>query len=601
MGWVVVVALLCGGPLMLAQNPEGPGLQGPAVQPQGSPGQTSVLQVNTRIVPLDIVVTDSKGRPVHGLGRDAFSVTENGVPQKLKYFEEHSAAQAKKTELPPLPPGEYTNFPTATVTDSVTVLLVDVLNTRLEDQMYVRQQILDFLKTMPVGNRVAIFTLASKLRLLQAFTADPEVLKAVVKDKKFLQRPAGFTMGEAAGPDAASAPDVTDPMVATSEDFAGFEADMAAVQNEQRLYITTDALMDLGQYLVSIPGRKNLVWFAGNFPLGLAAGPTGDDPFSAMSEQAIERRRLTDLYIRAQIAVYPVSARGLSVDVPGMSAASSSGRGMSGGAMTSAAIAHSNAVANERIPMLALAEQTGGKAFFDSNALDKAIGTALEDGNNFYTVTYTPTDPSYDQTFRKINVTVAGGKYKLAYRHGYYADEPNGPKNAILNAGTEPPAQQQEANFFHAMTRGVPASTDILFKVHMAPIAVTAEEAAKPVGDGAAKLKPPVTRYAFDYAISMRALAITKTADGEHHVGLLIGAVAYDAEGNPLNSTTQDMTIDMKPAIYADFIKTGLKYSQEIDLPETPVYVRLGVYDKASKRVGAMEIPLKPVAAKGKE
>jgi VWFA-related protein len=591
-GWSVVAALLVWGVPMLAQSPsaEGPGLQGPAAQVQTSPSGTATLQVNTLIVPLDIVVTDSKGRPVHGLTRDAFSVTENGVPQKLRYFEEHSAAQAKKTELPPLPPDEYTNFPTATVTSSVTVLLVDVLNTRLEDQMYVRQQILDFLKTMPVGNRVAIFTLASKLRLLQGFTADPEVLKAVVKDKKFLQRPAGFTMGEAAGPDAASAPNVTDPMVATSQDFAGFEADMAAVQNEQRMYITTDALMDLGQYLVSISGRKNLVWFAGNFPLGLAAGPTGDDPFSAMSDQALERRRLTDLYIRAQIAVYPVSARGLQVDAAGMNASSSTGRGASGATMTNMAIAQTNALANERIPMLALAEQTGGKAFFDSNALDKAIDTALDDGNNFYTVTYSPTDPSYDQTFRKIDVTVA-------FRHGYYADEPGGPKNASL----DPPAQQQDANFYHAMTRGVPASTDILFKVHMAPVAVSAEEAAKPVGDGAAKLKPPVTRYALDYAISMRALAITKTPDGEHHVGLLIGAVAYDADGNPLNSTTQDMAVDMKPEVYAEFVKTGLKYAQEMDLPETPVYVRLGVYDKASKRVGAMEIPLKPVAAKGKE
>jgi VWFA-related protein len=549
--------------------------------------------VNTRIVPLDIVVTDSKGRPVHGLGRDAFSVTENDVPQKVRYFEEHSAAQAKKTTLPPMPPDDYTNFPATTVTDSVTVLLVDVLNTRLEDQMYVRQQILDFLKTMPAGNRVAIFTLASKLRLLQAFTADPAVLRAVVKDKKFLQRPAGFTMGEAAGATAATEPDVTDATVATSADFAGFESDMATVQNEQRLYITTDALMDLGQYLVSIPGRKNLIWFAGNFPLGLAAGPTGDDPFSAMSDQALERRRLTDLYIRAQIAVYPASARGLQVDIAGMSASSSAGRGMSGGAMTSQAIQHSNALANERIPMVRLAEETGGKAFFDSNALDKAIDTALDEGNNFYTITYTPTDPSYDETFRQIRVTVAGGKYKLAYRHGYYADQPDGPKNPSL----DPPAQQPDAPFYHAMTRGVPPSTDILFKVHVAPIAVSAAEAAKPVGDGAAKLKPPVTRYEFDYAISMRALAITKTPDGIHHTSILVGAVAYDAAGNPLNSTTQDMTIDMKPEIYADFVKTGLKYSQDLDLPEMPVYVRLGVYDKFSRRVGAMEIPLKPKPA----
>jgi hypothetical protein len=95
----------------------------------------------------------------------------------------------------------------------------------------------------------------------------------------------------------------------------------------------------------------------------------------------------------------------------------------------------------------------------------------------------------------------------------------------------------------------------------------------------------------------MRALTLMKSSDGVHHVGLIVGAVAYDADGNPLNSTTQDMTVDMKPEVFQDFVKTGLKYTQQMDLPMTPVYLRLGVYDKVSKRVGSMEIPLKPKAA----
>ena len=421
------------------------------------------------------------------------------------------------------------------------------------------------------------------------------MLKAVVSDKKFLSKQGFAALNDASGPDAATTglTDITDPTADVASSFNSFESDMATVQNEERLYLTMDALNDLGQYLVAIPGRKNLVWFAGNFPLGLAAGPTPDDPFMAMSDMAIARRKLTDLYVRGQVSVYPASARGLSVE--SLTSATSSARGATGSTMTSMHIQQAQNDANERIPMEKLAEQTGGKAFFDTNALNKAIETAMDEGNNYYTLTYSPSNQTYDETFRKITVTIAGNnKYKLAYRRGYYADDPNGLKNP--GAGSSAPAGGGKL-----LSRDDPRCADI----HGHPVqgagdagrAVTPEEAAKPVGDGAAKLKPPVVRYAFDYAISMRALTLLRSPDGTHHTTIIVGAVAYDAEGNPLNSTTQDATIDMKPEVFADFVKTGLKYTQQLDLPKEPVYLRLGVYDAKSKRVGTIEIPLKPKEA----
>jgi hypothetical protein len=94
----------------------------------------------------------------------------------------------------------------------------------------------------------------------------------------------------------------------------------------------------------------------------------------------------------------------------------------------------------------------------------------------------------------------------------------------------------------------------------------------------------------------MRALHITKTTDGEHHASLEFAAVAYDIDGNPLNSLTQHVKLDMKTEALADYLRTGLKYEQVLDLPATPVFLKIGIYDPASGKIGTMEIPLQPKA-----
>ena len=48
-----------------------------------------LIRSNSRLVVLDVVVTGKDGRPIVGLKKDSFTVTENGVPQKLSSFEEH--------------------------------------------------------------------------------------------------------------------------------------------------------------------------------------------------------------------------------------------------------------------------------------------------------------------------------------------------------------------------------------------------------------------------------------------------------------------------------------------------------------------------------
>ena len=62
------------------------------------------------------------------------------------------------------------------------MLLMDCLNTQMADQQFVHQQTIKYLKTLPAGARVAIFTLSSRLRMVQEFTSDSSRLLEALND-----------------------------------------------------------------------------------------------------------------------------------------------------------------------------------------------------------------------------------------------------------------------------------------------------------------------------------------------------------------------------------------------------------------------------------
>ncbi|HEX4577785.1 MAG TPA: VWA domain-containing protein, partial [Edaphobacter sp.] len=174
-------ALAC---LASAQTPQA-GQNATAQQPPQS--GVATLHAGTQLVVVDVVVTDKNQKPVHGLKASDFTLTEENVPQIVRHFEEHTALTAadatKFPSMPKMPPGVFTNYTPEPVNGAVNVLLLDVLNTPLTSQMYVRQQLLAYLNAAPPGARIAIFGLTNQLTILQGFTSDPALLKAVASSK----------------------------------------------------------------------------------------------------------------------------------------------------------------------------------------------------------------------------------------------------------------------------------------------------------------------------------------------------------------------------------------------------------------------------------
>src|SRR6185436_17443391 len=73
--------------------------------------------------------------------------------------------------------------------------------------------------------------------------------------------------------------------------------------------------------------------------------------------------------------------------------------------------------------MNSVADQTGGRAFYNTNNIDKAIRESMEDGSSYYTLGYYPDNKSWDGRFRRITVKVARAGVKLHYRQGFFAVE----------------------------------------------------------------------------------------------------------------------------------------------------------------------------------
>jgi VWFA-related protein len=556
------------------------------------------IKARAQLVIVDVVVTDSHQAPVHNLKAADFSVTENNAPQQIISFEEHDAippAQAANIKpMPPLPAGIFTNFTPTPPDSAVNVLLLDALNTKMKDQAYVRDQVLEFLKNTPPGTRMAVFALNGRLVMLQGFTTDLAVLKAAVQ-KSGLSASV-LRAGSSTGADDPVGNGNTLSIAKVMGGVGGadiaqlmgnIQKSGAAQTNDDTLLqvkITLQAMDQLARYLGGIPGRKNLIWFSGSFPVL-------SDPQSES-----KHRETTNLLARSRVAVYPVGARGLLTTSDPVSSGS-----RTGGASPGALAGFAQASAGQNSDMDRIAADTGGQAYADANGLSQAVGKAIENGSNYYTVAYTPTDSQEDGNFRNIQVKLAQQGLNLTYRKGYYAD------NARLLANrrsddADAPASGRDT-LARAMMRGAPSATEILIKLQVVPASAAIETDAfkgnviNPNPTAKLKVKGPYRRYSVDIAADARDIKITPTADGHYQFSTELITYVYDAAGAVINVVAQKALGNLSISNYANLRRVGIQFHQDVSVPVSgEYYLRTSLRDLETDRYGSVEIPVASVA-----
>jgi VWFA-related protein len=596
-----IAAALCATVHAAGQSP-------PATEPAPS---AAAAPANPNLVVVDVVVTDAKHNPVHNLTAADLVVLENGHPQTTRTFEEHHAwdAAAPLSTPPHVTPGTFTNFTSAPTNGAVNILLFDGLNTPMNAQAAVRQQMMNYLKSARPGMHMAIFGLTSKLVLLQGFASDPDLLSSVLKEREDVTKDSAETTDAGNGNTSTaddSSTDATEAAVAllgnspTSDQLVAeidqFDADRQSFPLQLRARLTLDAFNLIGRYLSRFSGRKNLIWFSGSFPINILPDGNLENPFNAVASSEDEFRETTGLLASSQVAVYPIDAH-VAVAAPAPSSTGSRPQYVRNAAPSG----NDNSKApqqNAEGPgtMQAMAEATGGEVYASTNGLKEAVEKAVQAGSNYYTLTYAPTDQQWKGDFRKIQVMAAKPGLTLAYRRGYFADDPKAPLRPVTTEGADADRTAYSA-MRSAMVQGGPEPTEIIFAATIKPATADTEPDVAPGNEIVGTTQGPYRRYTVLLGLDARDVECTSAAEGAHHCVLESVIFVYDADGVLLNSVAGGISADFSADKFASLEKNGFHFHQDISVPVLGAsFLRIGVIDETTNKVGAVELPVSALA-----
>ena len=555
-----------------------------------------------RVVLLDVVVTDSNGAPVTGLTENDFRVFEDNKQQKIASFKEHDGAAITTADLPPMPPNVYTNYPAVKSADSINVLLMDSLNTQMQDQQHVHQQTIRYLKTLPAGARVAIFTLSSRLRMVQEFTSDSSRLLASLNDPALsLPRhsPLLKSQPEAQADNSIineammvpsttpTSPNLAQEAVDPVNALKALIAEKDIAMTESRIAITLSAFQQLARYLSGYPGRKNVIWVSGSFPIVLFPEANLLNLGVAPQTYVHEIQKTADLCTAAQIAIYPVTAEGLMIHSV-YQADNSAISEVRPSTMSQNNVDQMNGelqnVSSTRLTAESLAKNTGGQAFFNSNGITDILTRVTNQGMHYYTLSYSPTNTKIDNRYRHTRVESTNSKYLLSYRRGYYATD----SKASLGAanGQDP--------LLPLMGFGLPDMAQLIYKLRVSPSSAAPSGKS---GNAVTNLKGPTTHYGLDFGVSLYQIKLEVQPDGNRRAQLEVRAVAYDDAGKPLNMTGQSGFLNLSPEAFKEVQQSGIQFHEELDLPSNmEVHLRTGVYDLNSGNAGTLGVRVRTQA-----
>jgi VWFA-related protein len=327
---------------------------------------TPTFRITSRLVILDMVVVDKKGAVVKDLKREDFSVEEAGQPQTILNFEVAGA----HTPKPEITINSTADLDRLAPRAPVDIILLDEFNTRFEDMAFARYSLKKYLDKQPDKLVTPTMLIAVDLQhftVLHDYTQNKEEILEALKHHF-----------------------VAYPWQVHQYSWVG--------ERYETAFIT---LRRTAQAVMGHPGHKNMIWIGRGFP------PTRRimTGWSIDTENRINNavQECVNVLRDARVTLYTIDPAGVMMD-PGVYGGDPMADPFGG-----------NYEFNR------MAKATGGRTLYGRNDVDKEVQTAIQDGSNFYTLTYRPANTSMDpQKFRKIKVTVNQPGLKVITREGYY-------------------------------------------------------------------------------------------------------------------------------------------------------------------------------------
>jgi VWFA-related protein len=539
-------------------------------EPDQVPGLS--IRVSSRLVMVDVVVTDKRGQPVLGLKPTDFTVTEKGKPQRISVFSAPNESRTKPAART-LGPGVYSNRPEYRAPGGPpTVILLDAANTPLAEQTNARTQMMKWvIDEYRPGDRVAVFALTEKLVLLSDFTDDPQVLLSVLRQYVAQKSALNSTPSSPVAPAEITQPGVVESYVKTVGELADVHQGELHRVAGHRADITAAAMRSLVRILGGIPGRKNIVWLTAGFPFTLVTHATGQeasgshmsgdqiaaiqnpetmqdvqvnaatgDGFEtglAAGQQRLYANRIRDIaaqFASSQIAIYPVDVTGL---LPGAAQGSF----------------------DRQQTMKDIAKETGGQAFVNQNDLHRGVELAFADQAASYTVGYYPADKKWDGGYRTISVKVDHQGVEVRHRSGYYALDP---------------AKESERLFAQDLADAIEdkiSATQIPFYAK-----VSAIEKGK-------------TRV--DFMVDGDALSTEDSGKGKH-LNLNFEVAIFAPDGKQISNRVMKVDKVLPLETYQQIMQQGLSVHLDVDTPHGRNVAWIAVRDNHNGYVGTLQAPV---------
>jgi len=543
----------------------------PKDQPKDKENDSEVkFTARAELVLIPALVTDKSGNHITGLKKEDFTVLENGAEQKIATFEEIASDPHRVSR--PGNPNEFSNSLAGAASNRrITLMVLDLLNTRFMDQAYARQDLLKYL-TQSVDQRepTALYTLTrSGIHVIHDFTTDPRVLVAAlhkVKGDAFQMVDSEEAVEAATGTASPDGSAGVDPGAVQTEaqkiQTMMEDAELNFQSFQQRLAITytLEAMQQVAQALAGFPGRKSLIWASGGFPFSVSdntmqLAPAGLD---SLTDVLPMYEHTWQLLNDAQIALYPVDVKGLqSVGLPSASV-SNPGRNY-GRNMTWRNL-------DTQATLQTFASMTGGRAYYNSNDLVKGFRNAVDDSAEYYMLGYYLDRSKTKSGWRKLAVKVKRDHVDVRARSGFFVTnatiDPENSRNSDLSSALQSPLDYTSlalvARWDKIEPGKEPGKKHVNYEMHVPPDSVLIDNAEN-------------NHVVLDFIV------VVKTPEGK----------AVD------RPTGQKVDAHLTSEKLAAVRQKGLAYGGALDLAPGEYTVRFVVRDDLSGRVGSVAGPLK--------
>lgn len=391
-----------------------------------------VIRINTELVQTEVMVFDRQGHFVDGLRPEQFELLLNGTRQPISFFDQvtagsqSEAAQLAAARSNPGAKKALTKIAADHSDDLGRVLFffLDDVHLSPASLARARKALVRFVdEQMNPNDRVAIFSSSGQVGFLQQLTDDPAVLHAAIgrlNNKQVKEGYPGKTqiseymatqiedyrnkqllayLMEATKVEQQMGPGIRhgDHRAAASYSSLPFIENRVSQINAQARMTTAGTLSALKGLMLSsaaLPGRKVVLFLSDGFLV------------SERKMGVLEALQdVTETAKRSGAIVYTMDLRGTSlnmgsgVDVSNNEYADFSGR--------RAGFASAEIAATQE-PLKRIAEETGGRAILNSNAIGEGFLQAIGETSNYYLLAWRPESQEVRQHKQHLQVNIKG-------------------------------------------------------------------------------------------------------------------------------------------------------------------------------------------------